>query len=181
MIETHGLQQSSSFFSRLGAHECERIHAASLEILERVGIDVHDEKARERLVKGGGKADGIRVRLPEYRVQWALDVAAKGMTLCDRNGKVAIRARGYNSYFGGGSDCLNILDHRTGEGILALMQHINRKYGTTFVFSTHDRKVIDSADRLIGIEDGRIRYFALKQDGKWKVVQQPSAAVPAAV
>jgi putative ABC transport system ATP-binding protein len=73
------------------------------------------------------------------------------------------------------------LDHRTGEGILALMQHINRKYGTTFVFSTHDRKVIDSADRLIGIEDGRIRYFALKQDGKWKVVQQPSAAVPAAV
>ncbi len=26
-----------------------------------------------------------------------------------------MRARGHNSYFGGGSDCLNILDHRTGE------------------------------------------------------------------
>jgi len=37
------------------------------------------------------------------------------MTLYDRNGKVAIRAWGYNSYFGGGSDCLNILDHRTGQ------------------------------------------------------------------
>ena len=124
MIETHGLQQSSSFFSRLGAQECERVHAASLEILERVGIDVHDETARERLVKGGGKADGVRVRLPEYRVQWALDVAAKGMTLCDRNGKVAMRARGYNSYFGGGSDCLNILDHRTGERRRALLQDV---------------------------------------------------------
>ncbi len=115
MIETHGMQQTSAFFARLGAQEAERIHTASLEILERVGIEVHDERARQLLVKGGGKVDGIRVRLPEYLVAWALEIAPKGITLCDRNGKVAIRARGYQSYFGGGSDCLNILDHRTGE------------------------------------------------------------------
>jgi putative ABC transport system ATP-binding protein len=68
------------------------------------------------------------------------------------------------------------LDHRTGEGILALMRGINRRFGTTFVFSTHDRKVIDSADRLIGIEDGRLRYLASKRDGKWKITKQWSAA-----
>jgi trimethylamine---corrinoid protein Co-methyltransferase len=28
---------------------------------------------------------------------------------------VAIRAWGYNTYYGGGSDCLNVLDHRTGQ------------------------------------------------------------------
>ena len=37
------------------------------------------------------------------------------MTLYDRNGKVAMRAGGYNTHYGGGSDCLNILDHRTGQ------------------------------------------------------------------
>jgi trimethylamine--corrinoid protein Co-methyltransferase len=115
MIETRGLRQTSAYFSRLGPQESERIHAASLEILERVGIEVHDEKARQLLVKGGGKADGIRVRLPEHLVLWALGVVPKRLTLCDRAGRVAIRAAGYSSYFGGGSDCLNILDHRSGE------------------------------------------------------------------
>ena len=37
------------------------------------------------------------------------------------------------------------LDHKTGEGILMLMKEINRKSGTTFIFSTHDRKVMAKA------------------------------------
>lgn len=114
MITTRELHQASARYSRLGRQELESIHAGSLEILERVGIEVHDEKARALLVKGGGKTDGIRVHLPERLVQWALDTAPKRITLCDRNGQVAIRATGHNAYFGGGSDCLNILDHRTG-------------------------------------------------------------------
>jgi putative ABC transport system ATP-binding protein len=64
------------------------------------------------------------------------------------------------------------LDHATGQGILALMKGINRKFGSTFVFSTHDQKVIDVADRLIGIEDGRIRLSGLKKDGKWLITEQ---------
>lgn len=61
------------------------------------------------------------------------------------------------------------LDHRTGEGILALMRDINRKLKTTFIFSTHDKKVIDAADRLIGIEDGRVRMLGVKKDGQWSM------------
>lgn len=61
------------------------------------------------------------------------------------------------------------LDHATGQGILALMKAINRKLGTTFIFSTHDQKVIDVAERLVGIEDGRLRYLGLKKDGKWLI------------
>jgi trimethylamine---corrinoid protein Co-methyltransferase len=106
---------TSSHYARMGESECEKIHHASLEILERIGIDVHDEKARNILVEGGAKADGLRVRIPEYMVTKALSVTPKQLTLYDRYGKVAIRAGGYNSYFGGGSDCLNILDHHTGE------------------------------------------------------------------
>lgn len=124
MIQTRGLRQTSAYFSRLGPQECDRIHAGILEILERVGIEVHDEKARQILVKGGGKADGIIVRLPERLVEWALRTVPNHMTLCDRNGKIAIRAGGYDSYFGGGSDCLNILDHRTGQRRRPVLQDV---------------------------------------------------------
>ena len=63
------------------------------------------------------------------------------------------------------------LDHRTGEGILELMREINSTYGTTFVFSTHDKKVIAKADRLVRIEDGRIRLLGVKRDSEWLVVK----------
>ena len=115
MIETHGLHTTSAHYLRLGQQECDKIHLAALEILGRVGVDVHDNKALQILVKGGAKADGIRVRIPEYLVTKALATTPKRITLCDRNGRVAMRAGGYNTYYGGGSDCLNILDHRTGQ------------------------------------------------------------------
>jgi len=64
------------------------------------------------------------------------------------------------------------LDHRTGDGVLELMKHINRTSGTTFVFSTHDKKVIAMADRLVRIEDGRIRTLGMKTESKWVVVRE---------
>lgn len=48
------------------------------------------------------------------------------------------------------------LDHKTGEGILKLMKEINRRDKTTFIFSTHDARVMAMADRLIRIEDGQL-------------------------
>jgi len=48
------------------------------------------------------------------------------------------------------------LDHETGEQIITLMEELNKKYGTTFVFSTHDPKIMRRAKRLIRIEDGKI-------------------------
>jgi putative ABC transport system ATP-binding protein len=48
------------------------------------------------------------------------------------------------------------LDSKNGEAILALMRELNQKLGTTFIFSTHDRMVMDFARRLIRIHDGRI-------------------------
>jgi trimethylamine--corrinoid protein Co-methyltransferase len=124
MIETHGQRQASAHYSRLGQQECEKIHRASIEMLEHVGVEVHDEKALNLLVKGGARADGIVVRLPELMVLKALAVAPKNMTLFDQKGKITIRAQGYNSYYGGGSDCLNVLDHRTGQRRLAVLQDV---------------------------------------------------------
>ena len=115
MIETHGTSTTSAHYARMGQQECEKIHAASLEILRRTGIDVHDEKARQVLQHGGAWVDGERVRLPEFMVSRALNTVPHQFNLYTRGGKVAMRAGGYKTYYGGGSDCLNILDHRSGQ------------------------------------------------------------------
>src|SRR5512135_604563 len=48
------------------------------------------------------------------------------------------------------------LDHKTGEDILRLMKQLNHEEGTTFIFSTHDARVMEMADRVIELADGRI-------------------------
>jgi putative ABC transport system ATP-binding protein len=48
------------------------------------------------------------------------------------------------------------LDSRTGSEILQLMRELNRSQGTTFLFSTHDRMVMEYARRLIYLRDGRV-------------------------
>ena len=48
------------------------------------------------------------------------------------------------------------LDHKTGGSILELMSGINKDYGTTFIFSTHDPRVMDMAGRVLNISDGEI-------------------------
>jgi putative ABC transport system ATP-binding protein len=48
------------------------------------------------------------------------------------------------------------LDSETGEAILRLMEVMNERYRTTFVFSTHDRMVMDHAKRLIMLHDGSV-------------------------
>jgi putative ABC transport system ATP-binding protein len=65
------------------------------------------------------------------------------------------------------------LDHRTGRGILRLMKRINRAAKTTFIFSTHDQKVIDMADRMIHIEDGEVKRLGVKRDKEWSYAYNP--------
>jgi putative ABC transport system ATP-binding protein len=48
------------------------------------------------------------------------------------------------------------LDSETGKAIIELMHELNKTHGTTFVFSTHDPKVMARASRLIHIRDGII-------------------------
>lgn len=59
------------------------------------------------------------------------------------------------------------LDSHTGSSILELMRDINRQSGTTFVFSTHDRKVMNMADRLVRIADGEITAQGQHDADKW--------------
>jgi putative ABC transport system ATP-binding protein len=47
------------------------------------------------------------------------------------------------------------------------MRKINRSTKVTFVFSTHDQRVIDMADRRVDIEDGEIVRLGVRQNKQW--------------
>ncbi|MBK7415671.1 MAG: ABC transporter ATP-binding protein [Dechloromonas sp.] len=64
------------------------------------------------------------------------------------------------------------LDKATGIEILKLMKKINEHLGTTFIFSTHDQKVIDHADRLVKVEDGTIKAFGVRDaEYRWNLAR----------
>lgn len=48
------------------------------------------------------------------------------------------------------------LDSVSTENIYQLLRDINKKYQTTFIIITHDRKIAQKADRIIEIADGKV-------------------------
>ena len=52
------------------------------------------------------------------------------------------------------------LDSDTALRIVDLMRELNRREQTTFLFSTHDQRLLDHVDRRIELADGRLRGAA---------------------
>jgi putative ABC transport system ATP-binding protein len=73
------------------------------------------------------------------------------------------------------------LDHKTGKRILGLMRNINRATRTTFVFSTHDQKVLDMADRRVDLEDGQIVRLGIRSGSTWLFASERDASADRAV
>ena len=48
------------------------------------------------------------------------------------------------------------LDSSSTANLLDIMSRLNKKEKTTFIFSTHDQRVIDRANRIITLEDGKV-------------------------
>jgi putative ABC transport system ATP-binding protein len=48
------------------------------------------------------------------------------------------------------------LDHETAQSIIDLMKELNEREKATFVFSTHDQRLIDRVKRVVRIDDGKI-------------------------
>jgi putative ABC transport system ATP-binding protein len=55
------------------------------------------------------------------------------------------------------------LDSETARMIINLMRELNEKDHTTFIFSTHDQRLLDRVKRLIRLEDGKIVNGGAKQ------------------
>ncbi|MGD9380165.1 MAG: ABC transporter ATP-binding protein [candidate division WOR-3 bacterium] len=48
------------------------------------------------------------------------------------------------------------LDAENSHNVLRTMEHLNRELGTTFIFATHDQKVIEYLRRVITLVDGKV-------------------------
>ncbi len=111
--------------ARLTQAQCERVHLASLEILERTGVRLYEPEAVALAQKAGARiSDGNVVHIPARLVEWARSAAPRSITLHDRNGNPAMRVEGNCAFFGTGSDSLYIVDHRSGERRRAVLQDV---------------------------------------------------------
>jgi putative ABC transport system ATP-binding protein len=64
------------------------------------------------------------------------------------------------------------LDRKTGDEILQLMRSLNKRLGTTFIFSTHDKRVMAMADRLVRMDDGEVVLLGVRNADRWSYVNE---------
>jgi putative ABC transport system ATP-binding protein len=98
----------------------------ALEMLKRVGLEEHAEKPPAHL-SGGQKQ---RVAIARALIHRPSIILADEPTAS--------------------------LDGKTGHEVVVLLQHLAREVGCTIVLVTHDTRILDVADRLIHLEDGRL-------------------------
>lgn len=98
-------------FKPLTDHEVERIHHASLDVLENIGIADPIDEWRDRVVAAGGRmTDHNRLCFPRSLVEDCIAMAGRGFTVVGRDPRYDLDVSGSRVYFGGGSATVEILD-----------------------------------------------------------------------
>jgi trimethylamine--corrinoid protein Co-methyltransferase len=93
--------------------QIDQIHCATLDVLERTGVDIPHEKALEILSGNGASVDGSRVRMPAWMVEDAIGKAPSRVVLGKRTGERTIRLERDKTYFGPSLDCVDYMDPKT--------------------------------------------------------------------
>lgn len=76
----------------LAPNQIDKVHVYALEILEKVGIRVDNEKARKLLLKAGGRLiDNNQISIDKELVSWAIDVTPSQIDIFDRSGNPAFQ------------------------------------------------------------------------------------------
>jgi putative ABC transport system ATP-binding protein len=118
--------ENVEFIMLLQKEPAEKRHARARQLLESVGLGEHLNRRPYEL--SGGQ---------QQRVAVARALASKpAFVLAD--------------------EPTANLDSKSAEHLLDIMEELNRAYGITFIFSTHDTKVMRRARRVITLTDGRI-------------------------
>ncbi len=125
-MATENRCDSMSFgFQMLSDSQLAEIHHASLEILDRTGVRVHDREVRDLLGDAGCLiSDGELVKFPAAVVEEAVCHAPSRIVLCSNNGEPRVHLEGQRTFFGTGSDLPNTLDLETGERRLSRLSDV---------------------------------------------------------
>ncbi len=126
-------------FRVLSDRQIEKIYQATLECLNRTGVDVFNTKARDLLAGAGARVDGVRVYIPPHIIQDAVAANPRSFTLWGRpfgkpvlpvpsgaegsavkglrtqDGQHQIQVVPDRVYFGPGPTCTYFVDPETGE------------------------------------------------------------------
>lgn len=115
MSRSNYITNSSLFFRVFTKEQCQEIHYATLEVLERTGVEVKLPAALELLKKAGAFVEDTRVKFPPALVERSIRSAPSRVVLCNREKERTMFLEGHRSYFGPGPTVNYTLDPFTGE------------------------------------------------------------------
>ena len=92
-----------------------QLHEATLDVLERTGIQTTHPKAQELLAGAGASVSADRIKIPGWLVEDAISKAPSRIALGTRTGRRAVILERDKSYFGPSLDCVDYMDPQTHE------------------------------------------------------------------
>ena len=103
------------FLEFLSEEQVHTIHAASIKILEKTGIEVENENVVKIFAEAGADIDSQkrRIHISEALVKEALEKTPSEIKLFGLDGKQSLSFEGKNIYFNPGSTALYMLDRET--------------------------------------------------------------------
>jgi trimethylamine--corrinoid protein Co-methyltransferase len=154
MIIANNSELHTPQFRVLTDNQCSDLYLASLECLERVGVQVHHAAARELLAAAGACVEGVLVKIPRTIIQRSLETAPHGYTVWGRDGKRPMTVAQDHVNFGPGLTNPFFVDPETGErrrsckGDAALtarvadaLENIDYVMGLSYLSDTHPEHV----------------------------------------
>jgi len=104
-------------FRLLSELQIELLVQATLECLNRTGVDVLNAQARELLALAGASVQGLRVRIPPSLIRDAIAAAPRSFSLWGRDPRIHLRieAAEGQAHFGAGPTCPYFVEPETGE------------------------------------------------------------------
>lgn len=138
--------------------QIQAIHQATLEVLERTGVEVTHPHALELFQGAGARINGKRVHIPSWLVEDAIRKAPPRVVLGNRKGERKIYLEGDKSWFGPSLDCIDYLDPLTNERrrfisddcqVTATVADALPNYDWVMTIGMADDQPADIADRVI--------------------------------
>ncbi len=116
-MDTNYCARQTPQFRVLSERQIEKLYQATLECLNRTGINVLNAEARRLLAEAGARPekDGVRVRIPPHLIQDAVAASPRSFTLWGRDGEPRIQLVPDRVHFGPGPTCTYFVDPETGE------------------------------------------------------------------
>jgi len=95
--------------------QIEKIYRATLECLERTGVNILNADARKLLTDAGAKADETRIRIPPHISEDTLTTVPQSFKIWGRDCARYIQVEPGSRVFGPGPTCTYFIDPQTGE------------------------------------------------------------------